>query len=91
MGRNMKDIIIVDIPTHFAKEANIYVIKDGESPQAIPVDAKPLTMLARAVDLAYSKEINTIQVKECPIKDRIVNTIKTIEQNRYSQNKIEVI
>lgn len=51
-------------------------------------------MLARAVDLAYSKNINTIQLNcdyDTPLKSRTAQMIKSIEQTRYNQNKIEVI
>lgn len=89
-----KDVIIVDLPIYFTRQKSIYVIKNGEDPQAIPVNAKIPEMLARAVDLAYSKNINTIQLNcdyDTPLKSRTAQMIKSIEQNRYSQNKIEVI
>lgn len=89
-----KDIIIVDLPIYFTRQKSIYVIKNGEDPQAIPVNAKIPEMLARAVDLAYSKNINTIQLNcdyDTPLKSRTAQMIKSIEQTRYNQNKIEVI
>ena len=89
-----KDVIIVDLPIYFTRQKSIYVIKNGEDPQAIPVNAKIPEMLARAVDLAYSKNINTIQLNcdyDTPLKSRTAQMIKSIEQTRYNQNKIEVI
>ena len=89
-----KDIIIVDLPIYFTRQKSIYVIKNGEDPQAIPVNVKIPEMLARAVDLAYSKNINTIQLNcdyDTPLKSRTAQMIKSIEQTRYNQNKIEVI
>lgn len=89
-----KDVIIVDLPIYFTRQKSIYVIKNGEDPQAIPVNVKIPEMLARAVDLAYSKNINTIQLNcdyDTPLKSRTAQMIKSIEQTRYNQNKIEVI
>ena len=89
-----KDVIIVDLPIYFTRQKSIYVIKNGEDLQAIPVNVKIPEMLARAVDLAYSKNINTIQLNcdyDTPLKSRTAQMIKSIEQTRYNQNKIEVI